>query len=103
MARLELGERILLIELYFKNNESVSETFCAYKAQKGIKDSGDPFTRHTLINLVQGWRETGSVADQRGKRGRPSADEEAVETVKNALLHSAVFCPYHRRSISPHD
>jgi hypothetical protein len=84
MSRIELADRITLIELYFKNGESVAQTFRAYKTLKNMKGSGDPFHRQTLLNLVHRFRETGNVADLKG-RGRPTIAEDVVEAVNTEI------------------
>ena len=81
MSRLSLQERIEFVELYMKNNESVVQTFREYKRRHNIKDSNDPISRQTLLNLIKRWRETGNVADSSG-RGRKRISNETVETIE---------------------
>ena len=69
MSRLSLQERIEFVELYMKNHETVVQTFRECKRSHNIRDSNDPISRQTLLNLINRWRETGNVADSSG-RGR---------------------------------
>ena len=62
MSRIDLQDRILLVELYVKNGESVVETIRTYKRIKNLKEVGEPVARSTITALVRRWRETDSVA-----------------------------------------
>ena len=63
MSRLNISDRALLVELYFKSDDSVSAAFSKYRSIKGIKSGTDPCTRRTLLNLVKKFRTTGNLAD----------------------------------------
>lgn len=84
MSRIDLHDRILLIELYFTHQKSIAETFRAYKTIKNSKVPGDPFTPKTLTNLVEKFHETGSVADLH-REGRPSKATEDVDRVADSV------------------
>ena len=64
-----------------KNHESVVQTFREYKRSNNIRDSNDPMSRQTVLNLIKRWRETGNVADSSG-RGRKRISNETVKTIE---------------------
>lgn len=83
MVRLTLEQRIKVIELYFKNDDSLVLTrraFCRhFDIRNGPSDS-------TILRLVIKFRDTGSVHDL-GRPGRPQSirTEEAVERVQTSV------------------
>jgi len=88
MSRIKLSDRILLVELYFKNNESPSSTIRAYKRHKSMKNSKDPFSRQALDKIISRFRATGSVADLSG-RGRKSIFDEKIMEINSSVELSA--------------
>lgn len=84
MARIDTEDRILLLKLYYRNQESVAQTFRAYKSIKGIKDSGDPFTRVALMNIINRFDETGSIHDKQ-RPGRTSESQNSVPQVDSLM------------------
>ena len=80
MSRIDIADRSLLVELYFKSDESVNLTFKKYRKIKGIKNSINPCKRSTLINLVKKFRESGSLKDLSRCQ---AADRQRIAAISN--------------------
>jgi hypothetical protein len=86
MSRLDNCERALLVELFFKNSESIHSTFVEYRRIKKIKSGIDPCSHNTLLAIVDKFRKTGNVGDLPHDKKAPV--EVRVAAVANAVMES---------------
>ena len=58
-----------IVELFFKNNESITLTKRCYEAEN--RDSNEKIALMTVRRIIEKWRETGTVVHDRARSGRP--------------------------------
>ena len=85
--------RIALIRYYYSTNNCTTAAIRKYIMENNLRKA--PCTVRSLLNLVQKFEESGSVAD-RLKSGRRSLSDERTDAVKEAVreivLMGCFFC-----------
>jgi hypothetical protein len=82
MSRLKEDDKILLVQLYFKNSESVSEALRKFGTLKRFKNKNDLPHPSTVANLIKKFSETGTVSNK--PHGRKS-DEMSREKISDIV------------------
>ena len=82
MNRITIDDRILLVQLFDGNLNSVTETIRKFSTLKKLRRKEEAPTRHAVQSIIERFCETGSVADL-PRSGRPRRSEEDVDAVRN--------------------
>ena len=82
MTRITIDDRILLVQLYYGNSKSVTDTIRKFSSLKNLRRKEEAPTRHAVQSVIQRFCETGSVADL-PRSGRPRRSNEDVDAVKD--------------------
>ena len=82
MSRIALSDRILIVQLYYSNNQSVTETIRKYSSTRNLKRKEEAPSWHTVQKIVERFCSTGSVADL-PRSGRPRRSEEDISEVSD--------------------
>lgn len=85
MSRLPLEDRLLIIQLYYGNGRSETETVKEFVKEKGMKNHRDSPDRKTIRDLVHKFETTFSLFDAH-RSGRPSTSDEKKEEVSQSVL-----------------
>ena len=85
MSRIDLQDRIMLLKLFYKNNECVTQTLRSFNTLKNIKKTCDSISPAAVRSIISRFNETGSVQDK-ARSGRQSSSVEKVETVTYTLM-----------------
>ena len=83
-SRLEMPDRLLLVQLYYQNNRCPSETIRKFSTLRGIKSKSDAPTVTAVQNLVTKFESTYSLFDA-PRSGRPSISSDYVDQVSDLL------------------
>ena len=97
---MDIQTRIALIRCYYSTNNCATAAIRKYNTENNLRKA--PCTVRSLLNLVQKFEETGSVAD-RPKSGRPSLSDERTDALKETVREigaSNEWCVSSVRSIS---
>ena len=73
MSRLSVEDRVLLVQIYYMNNLSITETIRKFSSQKHLKKKEDAPTYATIDKLIKRFVTTGSVHDL-PRSGRPTVN-----------------------------
>ena len=60
-----MKDRVLLVNLFYKNDDCVLATLKKFRSLKGIKNGCGPISTKVLKNMIQKFAETGSESWQR--------------------------------------
>ena len=80
--KMNLDDRLLIVQLFYKNNESPTVTLRAFKTIRNMNK--DPFSTTAIVNLIKKFTETKSLHDA-PRTGRPSLAEDRKELVLSTL------------------
>jgi Helix-turn-helix domain (DUF4817) len=83
-SRLEMPDRLLLVQLYYQNNRCPSETIRKFSTLRGIKSKTDAPTVTAVQNLITKFESTYSLFDA-PRSGRPSISGDSVDEVSGLL------------------
>ena len=84
MSRLEEDDKILLVQLYYRNNESVAEALRKFGTLKGIKNKKDLPHPSTVTNLIQKFDSNGTVSNLPHGRKSDDISREKISKVVGA-------------------
>jgi AraC-like DNA-binding protein len=85
MAAYTLQGRIWLVEAFLKHGESPTAVIRQWKKER--KNIRRTPARNTIRELIERWRETGSVTD-RPRSGRPQVGVDRVDDVRRLIEES---------------
>ena len=88
MNRLEEDDKILLVQLYRSNDESVAEALRKFGTLKGIKNKKDLPHPSTVTNLIQKFDSNGTVCDLPHGRTSDDISREKISKVVGATEDS---------------
>ena len=84
MTCISLSDRILLVQLYFKNSESLISTLRAFKKVKNMKNNLRCISKQAVFNLICRWKKYGSVDDTQ-RSGRKKVCNETVNELERQV------------------
>lgn len=84
MSRLSLEDKVLIVQLYYGNNRSETQTLRKFRSAKGFKRASDGTNRNTIRSLICRFEQYGNIQDK-PRCGRPSIAQETVEKVADVV------------------
>ena len=84
MSRLSLKDKIIIIQLYYANNQSETQTLRKFTSAKGLKRTSHGPNRNTIRPLICRFDQYGN-GHNKPRCGWPSIDQETVDKMADVV------------------